>query len=182
MRLLVTSVLVALSTAPALAAGGFPPFESSTFAGQLFWLAITFGTLYWMMSRIALPRIGSILEERQNTIDSALAAAAKAQKGAEEAAAAHEQALAKAKANAQAIAQEARAKSTKEIDAQRHAVESDLSSKLSAAETRISEMKAKAMGNVDDIAKDAVSAIIEQLSGKAPTAAAIAKAVGAARE
>ena len=46
----------------------FPPFDVATFAGQLFWLAITFAALYWLMSTIALPRVGAILEERASTI------------------------------------------------------------------------------------------------------------------
>lgn len=182
MRLIVTPFIVAATATSAFAAegGGFPPFDSSTFGGQLFWLAITFGTLYLLMSRVALPRIASILDERQTTIDTALTAASTAQKAAEAEAQALEQALVKAKTNAQMIATEARAKSAKEIDAKRHAVETELSAKMVAAEASITATKVKAMANVEDVAKDAVSAMIEQLTGKAPTAAAIGKAVGAA--
>lgn len=183
-RLFVTSGLLA-STLPAFAAGGggaegvFPPFDASTFAGQLFWLVLTFGTLYLLMSRVALPRVGAIIEQRESTIETALAQASKAQAAAESEAQALEQALSKAKANAQAIAQEARAKGAKEIDAKRSAVEKDLAAKMAAAEASIGETKAKAMGNVEDIAKEAVAVIVEQLTGKAPAAAAITKAVNA---
>ncbi|MCA0401707.1 MAG: F0F1 ATP synthase subunit B' [Proteobacteria bacterium] len=183
MRFLVTSAILAATSAPVLAAEGtmFPPFDTSTFAGQLFWLAITFGTLYLLMSRVALPRIGSILEERQEKIERALGAASDAQKAAETSASELETSLAKAKANAQAIAQEARTKSGKEIDAKRKTVESDLAAKMIAAESAIAETKAKAMANVEDIAREAVEAMVETLTGKKPTAAAITKAVGAAR-
>ena len=182
MRLIVTPFIVALTATSAFAAegGGFPPFDSSTFAGQLFWLTITFGTLYLLMSRVALPRIASILGARQSTIETALTAASSAQKAAEAEALALEQALAKAKTNAQAIAIEARSRSAKEIDAKRHVVESELSARMIAAETEITATKAKAMANVEDIARDAVSAIIEQLTGKAPTAAEIARALAPA--
>lgn len=180
MRLIATPFIVAATTVSAFAAdGGFPPFETRTFAGQVFWLAVTFGLLYLLMSKVAVPRIGSILEERQSTIDSALSAAANAQKTAESEAQALEQALSKAKANAQAIASEARAKSAKEIDAKRQAVETDLNAKMVAAEASIAETKAKAMANVEDIAKDAASALVERLTGKAPTAAAATKAFAA---
>ena len=162
------------------AGSAFPAFDATHFAGQLFWLAIIFGLLYRLMSRVALPRIASILEERQATIDGALKAAATAQKGAEEAAAAHEAALARAKANAQAIANEARAKSAREIDATRASVEKELAGKLAAAETRIGEMKAKAMENVASIASEAAGAVIEQLTGKAAKAGDVAKAIAAA--
>lgn len=180
MRLIATPFIVATTATSAFAAeGGFPPFDSHTFAGQIFWLVITFGLLYVLMSKVALPRIGSILEERQGTIDTALAAASKAQTAAEAEAAALEQALVKAKTNAQAIASEASAKSAKDIDAKRHAVESDLSAKMVAAEASITATKAKAMANVSDIAKEAASAMIERLTGKAPTAAAVGKAFSA---
>ena len=43
---------------------GFPPFQKDTFASQLVWLAITFVALYLLISRIAVPRIGGIIEER----------------------------------------------------------------------------------------------------------------------
>ncbi len=183
MRHIVTPFIVAATVTPAFAAdgGAFPPFDSSTFAGQLFWLAVTFTTLYVLMSKVALPRIASIMAEREGTIERALGDAAAAQKASEAEAAALEQALAKAKTNAQAIAAEARAKSSKEIDTKRQKVEQELSAKMVAAETAIAETKAKAMANVDDIAKDAVSAMVETLTGKAPTAAAIGKAVTSAR-
>jgi F-type H+-transporting ATPase subunit b len=183
MRIMSSLVIVAASALPVLAAeeGVFPPFDARTFSGQLFWLFLSFGLLFILMSKIALPRIGAIIEERRDTIASALAAAEVAQKQAEEASLAHETALASAKANAQAIAQEAKTKSAKEMEATRDAVESALSHKLIGAQARINEMKEKAMGNVDDIAKDAVAAIIQQISGKAPSDAAIAKAIAATR-
>ncbi len=193
MRLMPKSVLMAKllllagAAGPALAAGApadggskFPPFEASTFPSQLFWLAVTFGLLYILMSRVALPRVGAILEQRREAIDGALRAASAAQKEAEEQANALETSLAKARASAQGIAGEARDKSSKEIEARRAAVEKDLSAKLVAAEARITETKSKAMGNVETIAKDAVSTILEQLGSKA-TDAAIAKAISAVK-
>ena len=48
--------------------GSFPPFDSSTFSSQLIWLAITFGLFYYLMSRVALPRISGILETRSDRI------------------------------------------------------------------------------------------------------------------
>ena len=50
------------------AEGAFPPFDASTYPSQLFWLALTFGFLFWFMSKIIVPRIGGILEMRQDRI------------------------------------------------------------------------------------------------------------------
>ena len=55
----------------------FPPFDPATFGSQLFWLVILFGLLYILMSRVALPRVGAILEERDNRIAGDLAEAAR---------------------------------------------------------------------------------------------------------
>ncbi len=74
-------------------AGGhanFPPFDSSTFPSQLLWLAITFGALYYVMSKIALPKVGAVIENRKARIAKDLNDAAAMQQQADAAAAAHE--------------------------------------------------------------------------------------------
>lgn len=158
-------------------AGSFPPFDASTFAGQLFWLAITFGATYWLMKNVALPRVGSIIEDRRARIANDLKEAEAAQKAAEDAAKQFDANLAQAKANAQSIGQTARDTAAKEADARRHQVESELSGKMAAAEKAIAETKAKAMANVGGIANDAAAAIIERLTGTAPTAKAVTDAL-----
>ena len=50
----------------------FPPFDSTTFASQLLWFAITFALLYYLMAKVALPRIAGILEDRRDRIASDL--------------------------------------------------------------------------------------------------------------
>ena len=82
-------------------AKGFPPFDASTFASQLLWLAITFVALYLLMSRIALPRIGSILETRHQRVEGDLAEAQRLKDQSDAAIAAHEKALAEARGRAQ---------------------------------------------------------------------------------
>ena len=52
--------------------GGFPPFQKDTFASQLLWITLAFVALYLLMSRVALPRIGSIIEDRKQRIASDL--------------------------------------------------------------------------------------------------------------
>ena len=52
--------------------GGFPPFESHTFLSQLIWLALAFGLLYYLMDKVALPRIQAILHDRATRLSSDL--------------------------------------------------------------------------------------------------------------
>lgn len=146
--------------------GVFPPFDSSTFASQLLWLAITFAALYWLMSKVALPRIGEILEVRRDRIESDLAEAERMRQKTDQALADYEKALADAKSKAQGIAEETRAKVKAEQDKKRLAAEADLSKKVSAAEARIQETKADALKNVSDIAAETAQALVGQLVGK----------------
>ena len=94
---------------PAQEGGSFPPFDPNNFAAELIWLAITFGAIYLLMSKIALPRVAKILAARKDKIDSDLATAAKAQEDAAAAAAAHEKTLADAKVKAQDLGNAAHA-------------------------------------------------------------------------
>src|SRR6266404_6577871 len=83
--------------------GTFPPFLKETFASQLVWLAITFVALYLLISRVAVPRIGGIIEERGKRIEGDFAAAQRMKDESEAALAAYEKSLAEARNRAQAI-------------------------------------------------------------------------------
>lgn len=154
----------------------FPPFDSTTFGSQLLWLAITFGLLYYLMSKIALPRIAAILEERNDRIADDLAEAEKLKQETDAAIADYEQALAEARQNAHTIAQNARDKSKAEIDKARSKIEANLEARMADAEARISELKATAMAEVDTIAKDTAEALVDVLIGSA-SRADVSKAV-----
>ena len=155
----------------------FPPFRKDTFASQIVWLVIAFVALYLLISRIAVPRIGGIFEERTKRIEGDLAAA-QAFKGESEAAlAAYEKALADARNNAQAIAGATRDKLNAQAEERRKALEAELNAKLADAEKQIADTKAAAMTNVRGIAVEAAGAIVERLIGTAPTGPAVAAAV-----
>ncbi len=155
----------------------FPPFDVSSFASQLLWLAISFGVLYYVMARVALPRVAGILEKRSGQIASDLDTAAAAQKQANEAGAAYEKTLGDAKANAQKTVQQLRDTLTAETESKRKALEADLNGKLAAAEATIAATKADAMTNVSAIATDAASAIVRQITGRDADPKVVANAV-----
>lgn len=160
--------------------GGFPPFDVHTFPSQLIWLAIAFGALYLLMSRIALPRIANILEERHDRIADDLEEAGKLKAESEAAAQAYEQALASARNKAHGIATETRDKLAADSEAGRKSLEAELSAKLAAAETQIAATKDAAMANVRGIAVDAAGAIVGNLIGAAPAPQAVEAAVDTA--
>ncbi len=157
--------------------GGFPPFQSQTYASQLVWLVIAFVLLYALMAKIALPRVTAIIESRQKRIAEDLADAEKLRQQSDQAVATYEKALADARARAQVIANETREKQQAEADARRKTLEDELNAKLATAEKTIADTKKAAMANVRSIAEDATRAIVERLLGEAPSDKAVADAV-----
>jgi len=158
----------------------FPPFNSQTFASQLFWLVITFVFLYVMMSKVALPRIGAIIDSRQKRIDDDLAEAQKLKTESDAALASYEKALADARNRGQAIASEMREKQAAASEATRKTLEAQLNTKLADAEKTIAATKSAAMANVSAIAQDAATTIVERLTGTKPQDQAVAAAVAGA--
>ena len=145
--------------------GGFPPFQQENFAPQIVWLIGIFGILYLLMSRVALPRVGGILENRETKIASDLEASREMQAKAQAAARASEENIRLRREEAQAIGRDAQQKIANEAAAQRTRAETEAAEKIRAAEARISAAKTQALGNVEQIAIDAAASIIEKLSG-----------------
>ena len=114
-----------------------PQLNPLDWAPQIIWLVITFSILYVLMKRVALPRIGSVIEARHARIAGDIEAADKLRRETQEAIAAYEQALAEAKARAQAIAREANNKLKDEMAAERAALDRDLAARSVEAEKRI---------------------------------------------
>lgn len=163
--------------APSGAKAPFPPFQKETFASQIVWLAITFVALYLLISRVAVPRIGGIIDERAKRIEGDFAAAQRMKDESEAARAAYDKSLADARSRAQSIGSEIHAKLNAEADEKRKATEAKLNAQLADAEKQIAATKSAAMANVRGIAVDAATAIVERLTGAAPAAPAVAAAV-----
>jgi F-type H+-transporting ATPase subunit b len=159
--------------------GGFPPFESSTFASQLVSLLIAFVALYLIVSRIALPRVGSVLDARQGAIEGDLAEAQKLKDASDGALKAYESELAAARSRAQAIGAETREKLNAASEAERKTLEQRLAVKLAEAEKTIASTRQAAMRNVRGIAAEAAAAIVQRLTGVLPDGGAVNSAVDA---
>ena len=156
----------------------FPPFDKQTFPSQLFWLTVTFVALYLLMAKVALPRVGSILEARRQRIKDDLAEAQRFKDASDAAIAAHEKALAEARARAQALANETRAKAAAAAEARRKEVDAKLHARIAEAEKAIAGTRSAALANVRSIASEAAGAIVERLTGTAPATEEVSQAVG----
>lgn len=161
--------------------GVFPPFDSSTYASQVLWLAITFGLFYIILSRFLLPRIGGTIETRHSRIAQDLDQAARMKQESDAAIAAYEQDLAEAKLKAGSIAQVARDSAKAEADGERAENEAALEKKLGDAEARIATIKTKAMNDVGTIAEDTATEIVNELLGGKVGKADVSAAVKAVR-
>lgn len=144
--------------------GAFPPFDATTFASQLLWLAITFALLYWVLAKYAIPRIAGILEGRRDRIAGDLDAAEQFKSESEQALAAYEKALAEARSNAGRIAGGARDEAKSASERQRAAIEADMAKKLAAAEVRIGDIKDQAIMQVGTIAGETAEAVVAALA------------------
>jgi F-type H+-transporting ATPase subunit b len=155
----------------------FPPFDASTFASQLLWFAITFAVLYYVMAKVALPRLAGILEGRRDRIAADLDTAERLKGESEDGARSYEKALGQARANASTIAETARAAAKTKADAQRGETERDLAAKLAAAETRITDIKNRALAEVGSIAGEATEEVVASLIGAKTTPEEVSAAV-----
>jgi F-type H+-transporting ATPase subunit b len=171
------------TTAHTAADGGhkapFPPFQKETFASQLVSLLVAFVALYLIVSRIALPRVGGLLDARQNAIEGDLAAAQKLKDESDAALKAYESELAAARSRAQAISTETREKLNAAAEAERKTLEERLATKLAEAEKTIAATREAAMRNVRGIAAEAAAAIVQRLTGLAPDGKTVESAVDA---
>ena len=172
-------VTAALAAEEAHNSGGgtFPPFDSSTYSSQLFWLALSFGLLYLFLSRTVLPRIAETIETRRDRIAHDLDQAAAHKAEADAAGVAYEQALAEAKRKAGDMASAARDKAKADAEAERKALEDSLNARLAESEKKLAATKAKALADLDTIAEDTTSAIFASVFGTKVTKAEIAAAV-----
>jgi F-type H+-transporting ATPase subunit b len=155
----------------------FPPFNKETFASQIVWLVIFFIALYAIIARLAIPRIGGIVEARKDRIEGDLAEANRLKERSDAALRAYEKSLADARGRAQALAAEARDKLNAEAEQARKKLEGELNQRLAKAEQTIAATKTAAMANVQGIAVDTAIAIVERLIGAAPANAAAQAAV-----
>lgn len=161
------------------AAAGLPQFDPSSWPSQLFWLAVFFGGLYWMMAGYFLPRIGATIEERRDRIADDFDQAAEFRREAEEAQRVYETSLADAKARARAMAAANRDALNEELAERQHEADARAAASIEAAERRIAAMKVGAAAKVRQAAAETARAIVETLIDETPTTDAVATAMAA---
>jgi len=147
-------------------ATGMPQLDFATFPNQIFWLAVALVITYFMVSRIALPRIGATLAERKGTIGNDLAAAEELKGKAKDAEAAYEKALEEARVEAAKIVAATKAEIQVELDKATAKADADIAVKTAESEKRIAEIQAGAAAAVAEVAADTAGSLVATLGGK----------------
>lgn len=155
-----------------------PQLDPAVWPTQLFWLAITFGILYLVIWRIALPRIADVLEARQRKLDDDLKKAAALKDEAETILAEYEKMRADAQASAHAVLQKTQNEMKAEAERQSHDVAAKLAKQTEEAEARIAEAKTAALASLEGTVSEVVAAATEKLIGVKAGDQEIARAVG----
>ena len=158
---------------------GMPQLDTAFMPNLIFWLVLTMLAIYWILSRIALPRISGIIEDRRTAIANDLDTAADLKIKAEEAGAAYDQALKDARAEAQRIAAEAKAEIQKDLDVAVAKADAEIAAKAAESKARIDEIRAGAMASVEAVARDAAGEIVGAVSPVKGSASSVADAVAA---
>ena len=157
--------------------GGLPQLNPEFYASQIFWLAIIFGFLFIVLSRVTLPKIASGLAARKSRIEGDLGAAEQSKKDASDALAAYEAALAQARSKALALADENRKRIVGEIESLKSAADAKAVDAMSKAEARIAAERTRAESSIRSAAAEAAASIVERLIGAPVSGDEAARAV-----
>lgn len=163
--ILASTVATAAVAAEGQAKAGLPQLDPSTFAPQLIWLAITFAALYFLMSRVALPRVAEVLETRADHINDDLRRAEEARTEAEAVMQAYEKALVDARNKARTEAAQATDFAKRTAEERERAASATLAQEASEADARIAAAKSEALGRVRSVAADVAVAAAKRLGG-----------------
>lgn len=159
---------------------GMPQLDPAFMPNLAFWLVVTMVIIYFLLSRVALPRISGIIEDRHSTIQNDLDQAAELKAKAASAEEAYNQALKDARAEAQTIAAETRAEIQKDLDAAIAKADAEIAAKAAESAGRIDEIRASAMASVEEVANATAKEIVGAVSPAKADAKSIKAAVTAA--
>jgi F-type H+-transporting ATPase subunit b len=154
-----------------------PQLDFGLFPNLIFWLVIALGALYLILTKVALPRIGTILAERNDAISNDLEQAAIFKRRAQEAETAYTAALTRAREDAQKIAADTKAQIGKELATLMAKADAEIAARSAESAGRIREIEASAAESVTEVARAAAADIVAALGPRAADDATISAAV-----
>ena len=145
--------------------GGMPQLDPEFWVSQIFWLIITFGILYLVLSKLILPKISENLETRKSQVLDNLELAEKQRNDSEAKLKEFENIILKSKTEAKNLFNESRKKLLEDINKKRQKLEEELDKEIKIVESEIEELKIKSPDKINKIAIETSSDLINQLIG-----------------
>ncbi|HVG80757.1 MAG TPA: F0F1 ATP synthase subunit B' [Methylomirabilota bacterium] len=154
-----------------------PQLEFADFLPQLFWLSVSFILLYVLMSRFALPKVATVLVERDRQIEEDLARAERLKREADETLRAYDAALREARAEAQNLHRQISAENSALAGSREQAFAADIGARTREAEERIDAAKRRALADLPTVASEVADSAFRRLTGEAPAPERVTAAV-----
>ena len=145
--------------------GGMPQLNPEFWISQIFWLTLTFGMLYLVLSKLILPKISANLETRKSQILENIEAAEKQREDSEMKLKEYEEIISKSKLEAKTIFNQAREKALKDINAKKEVLDGQIDEEISKAEKKIKTLRNGAPDKINKIAIETSSELIQKLIG-----------------
>ena len=145
--------------------GGMPQLNPEFWISQIFWLTLTFGILYIVLSKLILPKISANLELRKSQIQDNIEAAEKQRKDSESKLKEYDDIIFKSKLGAKNIFKDSREKVIKDINNKKETLENQINEEIKKAEQEIEVVKKSAPEKINKIAIEASSELVKKLIG-----------------
>jgi len=145
--------------------GGMPQLNPEFWVSQIFWLTLTFGVLYVVLSKLILPKISGNLETRKSQILENIEAAEKQREDSETKLKEFDEIISKSKLEAKSIFNQAREKALKDIGAKKEVLDKQIDNEIEKAEQEIKVLQDGAPDKITKIAIEASSELIQKLIG-----------------
>ena len=163
-NILILSILL-LNSANSAENGGMPQLNPEFWISQIFWLTLTFGFLYIILSKIILPKISKNLETRKSQILENIEIADKQKEDSENKIKDYDRIILESKIKAKNIYNDARQKIIEDLDKKRETLENEINSEIENAEKEIIDLKSNSSKKINDIAVETCGDLIKQLVG-----------------
>ena len=143
--------------------GGMPQLNPDFWVSQIFWLTLTFGILYLVLSKLILPKISANLESRKTQISDNIEAADKQRKESEAKLKEYEEIISKSKSEAKNIFYQARENTLKDINSKRKVLDKQIDDEIKKAEDEINQLRKNARVKINKIAIETASELTKKL-------------------
>ena len=157
--------------------GGMPQLNPEFWISQIFWLVLTFGTMYVVLSKFILPKISNNLESRKSQILENIEAAEKQRKGSEAKLKEYDEIILKKKSEAKTMFNQTREKALKDIMAKKEVLDQQIDDEINKAEKEIEVLRVSAPDKINKIAIETSSELLEKLIGSGVNSSSISAIV-----